>query len=270
MHDEKKIEEIIIEEIIIEDKRPFGFDADKDQIRFAMQEYAEHIRKQTIELYNGDCLEIIDKLKLQGVDFNDVIFVSDPPFNIGYNYNEYKDNKSEDDYYEWLQDIFGNYPKVIIHYPEELYKFAFQVGEFPEKVVSWVYNANTPKQHRDIAFFGVTPDFTKSGQDYKNPNDKRVKKLIESGRRARLYDWWEIQQVKNVSKEKTEHTCQMPELVMERIIEILPEDKIIVDPFMGSGTTGVACKKLGRDFIGIEIDKKYFDIAKKRLLTKYM
>ena len=62
----------------------------------------------------------------------------------------------------------------------------------------------------------------------------------------------------------------MPLEVMENIIGILPKDAIIVDPFMGSGTTGVACKELGRDFIGIEIDKQYFDIAKKRIEeTKY-
>jgi site-specific DNA-methyltransferase (adenine-specific) len=219
----------------------------------------------SISLIHGDCLEELDKLKGQGVDFDDIIFVSDPPFNVNYHYNNYKDKKDEGEYYEWLANIFGNNAKVIIHYPESLYRFAYSVGEFPEKVVSWVYNANTPKQHRDIAFFNVMPDFTKSGQPYKNPTDKRVKKLIEQGRRARLYDWWEIQQVKNVSKEKTSHVCQMPELVMERIIEILPENKIIVDPFMGSGTTGVACKKLGRDFIGIELDREYYEIAVQRI-----
>ena len=218
-----------------------------------------------IDLRKGDCLEVMQKLKEEGLNMEDVIFVSDPPFNIGYHYNHYKDDLSDEDYYEWLADIFGNYPKVIIHYHEQLYKFAFQVGEFPEKLVSWVYNANTPKQHRGIAFFGVKPDFRKSGQDYKNPKDKRIAKRIANGERARLYDWWEIQQVKNVSKEKTEHTCQMPELVMQRIIEILPEDKIIIDPFMGSGTTGVVCKKLGRKFIGIELDEKYFEISKQRI-----
>ena len=82
---------------------------------------------------------------------------------------------------------------------------------------------------------------------------------------AKLYDWWNINQVKNVSKEKTLHPCQMPLEVMENIIGILPKDAIIVDPFMGSGTTGVACKELGRDFIGIEIDKQYFDIANERI-----
>lgn len=59
----------------------------------------------------------------------------------------------------------------------------------------------------------------------------------------------------------------MPLEVMERIIGILPDDYIILDPFMGSGTTGVACMKLGRKFIGCEMDETYYDIAKNRLET---
>ena len=137
---------------------------------------------------------------------------------------------------------------------------------YPEKVVSWVYNANTKKQHRDIAFFKIKPDFSKVKQPYKNPNDKRVKKLIESGRTGTdIYDWWFINQVKNVSKEKTAHPCQMPLEVMKNIIGIIPEEYTILDPFMGSGTTGVACNELGRKFMGCEIDKDYFEIAWKRL-----
>jgi len=54
---------------------------------------------------------------------------------------------------------------------------------------------------------------------------------------------------------------------MNNIIGILPksENLLIVDPFMGSGTTGIACQKYGVDFIGIEIDTEYFNIAKERL-----
>lgn len=217
-----------------------------------------------IQIYNGDCLEILDNLRLQGIDFNNVIFVSDPPFNVGYHYKEYGDDLSEDEYYIWLENIFGNYRKVIIHYPEQLYKFAFQVGEFPERVVSWVYNSNTAKQHRDIAFFGVKPDFRKVGQPYKNPTDKRIAERIKQGKMARLYDWWEINQVKNVSK-KHSHPCVMPEKVMENIIGLLPKDAIIIDPFMGSGTTILAAQKLNREAIGIELSEEYFNIAKERL-----
>jgi DNA modification methylase len=146
-----------------------------------------------------------------------------------------------------------------------MYKYAIKINQSPEKVVSWVYNSNTPRQHREIAFFGVKPDFRKVGQEYKNKKDKRIIKRIEEGKTAKLYDWWDINQVKNVSKEKTEHPCQMPLEVMNNIIGILPEEYIIIDPFLGSGTTAIACMKYNRKFIGIENDEKYFNIAKNRI-----
>jgi DNA modification methylase len=140
------------------------------------------------------------------------------------------------------------------------------MGKAPQRVVSWVYNSNTAKQHRDIAFWGVKPDFRKVIQPYKNPADKRIKERIARGiLGGRLYDWWNINQVKNVSKEKTAHPCQMPLEVMTNIVGILPEDALIIDPFCGSGTTGAACKKLGRDFIGIDIDKDYVELSQERI-----
>ena len=214
------------------------------------------------ELILGDALEELPKIKTKEEKF---VIVTDPPFNVGYHYNTYKDNMADDEYYEMLGSIFQFSPFVVIHYPEEIYKIAFQVGEFPEKVVSWVYNSNTAKQHRDIGFFGIKPDFKQYGQPYKNPTDKRIMQRIAEGKTARLYDWWEINQVKNVSKEKTEHPCQMPLEVMKRIVGILPSDYTIVDPFMGSGTTGVACKLLNRNFIGIEMDEKYYKISEQRI-----
>ena len=215
-------------------------------------------------LYCGDCRDVLFQVISE---CNNPIIVSDPPFNIGYKYDKYKDKMNDDDYYTFMGEVFGMCPSVIIHYPESLYKIAFQIGMFPERVVSWVYNSNTAKQHRDIAFFGVKPNFNKVRQPYKNPNDKRIQKRIAEGKTgAKLYDWWNINQVKNVSKVKTNHPCQMPLEVMTNIIGILPDDVTIIDPFMGSGTTGVACKKLGMDFIGIEMSQDYFDIAKNRIM----
>ena len=52
---------------------------------------------------------------------------------------------------------------------------------------------------------------------------------------------------------------------MEWCLEFLPNAQMVLDPFMGSGTTGVACIKLGRKFIGIELEPKYYDIARKRI-----
>ena len=174
----------------------------------------------------------------------------------------------EQAYYEHLKHVFTKYqiPFVVVHYPEPLFKLAINIGKAPEKVVSWVYNSNTAKQHRDIAFFGITPDFRKVLQPYKNPNDKRIKERIERGiGGGRLYDWWNINQVKNVSKKNNSHPCVMPLEVMKNIVGILPEDYLIFDPFTGSGTTGIACKILDRDFIGCELDQQYCELANKRI-----
>jgi len=221
------------------------------------------------QVIHGECLTELPKVieKLNELEFK-YILVSDPPFNIGYHYNEHNDKMTEEDYYKMLESIFMNEKHVLIHYPEQLHKHSYVIGDFPEKVISWVYNSNTAKQHRDIAFYGIKPNMRKVGQPYKNPTDKRIAKRIAEGKTARLYDWWEINQVKNVSKEKTEHPCQMPLEVMKRIIGILPDDVVIIDPFAGSGTTALACQELGRDFIMIEKDKKYVDIIKKRLSQK--
>lgn len=227
-----------------------------------------------IKLYNNNSFDVFYKIINSNYNKN-IILVSDPPFNINYKYNTYTDKLTEADYYSMIDFFFREFPSVIIHYPEQLYRISFQIGKFPEKVISWVYNSNTGKQHRDIAFFDIKPDMGKVRQPYKNPNDKRIKERIFKGAKgAKLYDWWEINQVKNVSKEKTLHPCQMPLEVMKRIVGILPDNCLIIDPFMGSGTTGVAVKQmnkeqnLNRDFIGVEIDKLYYDIAEDRINNK--
>ena len=67
-------------------------------------------------------------------------------------------------------------------------------------------------------------------------------------------------------EKRGDHPTQKPIGVMKWAIEQLPNDvQTILDPFMGSGTTGVAAVKLGRKFIGVEIEPKYFDIACRRI-----
>jgi DNA modification methylase len=61
------------------------------------------------------------------------------------------------------------------------------------------------------------------------------------------------------------HPTQKPPGLMRWCIQFIPEADVILDPFMGSGTTGVACAQLGRDFVGIEIEPKYFEIACERI-----
>lgn len=70
-------------------------------------------------------------------------------------------------------------------------------------------------------------------------------------------------------KDGKEHPTQKPIVVMQWCLGFLPEDHVVLDPFMGSGTTGVACVNLGRKFIGIEIEPRYFDIACRRIEEAY-
>ena len=218
-----------------------------------------------MKLYNKNSLEIFYKIINENHDRN-IILVSDPPFNVNYKYNTYNDNLDEDEYYEMLDFFFHDMPCVIIHYPENLYKLSFQIGKFPERVISWVYNSNTNRQHRDIAFFDIKPDMEKVRQPYKNLNDKRIKERIAKGcKGAKLYDWWNINQIKNVSKEKTIHPCQMPLEVMDRIIKLLPQGVNVIDPYCGSGTTGIACVNNNIDFIGIDIVPEYAKLAEERI-----
>jgi site-specific DNA-methyltransferase (adenine-specific)/modification methylase len=65
------------------------------------------------------------------------------------------------------------------------------------------------------------------------------------------------------------HPFQKPIAVMEWCLGFIEDAQTILDPFMGSGTTGVACARLGRKFIGIEIEEKYFNIAVKRITEAY-
>lgn len=69
---------------------------------------------------------------------------------------------------------------------------------------------------------------------------------------------------------KNEHETQKPVKLMAELVDLFSNaDDLILDPYMGSGTTGVACARLGRRFIGIEIDERYFDIACRRIEAAY-
>ena len=116
-----------------------------------------------MEIFNCDCIELIKSDYLKD---KNICIVTDPPFNIGYHYKNYKDKLKNDEYYELLKDVLVAYDVTFVA---------------PQKVVSWIYNSNTAKQHRDVAFYKVKPNFNLIKQPYKNPNDKRIKERIAKG-----------------------------------------------------------------------------------------
>jgi len=213
----------------------------------------------------------MSSVKIVNDDFRNQILpqglvITDPPYNQGYSYNKYRDRMNKADYIELLAAIPT--PCVIIHYPEETINLLPQALKVTcEQVVCWVYNSNTGKQSRLISWWGCKPDFRKVRQPYKNPSDKRIQKRIADGHTgAKLYDWWDINQIKNVSQEKTDHPCQIPEQLIERIIKTTAEpNQVIIDPFGGSGTTSKVAQELGFDSISYEVDALYCEIIRQRV-----
>lgn len=197
---------------------------------------------------------------------DDAFVISDPPYNQKYHYAKYRDNLQADDYANLMRQAFAGRQSVVIQYPEAIVNtFGPILGEVKE-VVSWVYPSNTAKQSRLIGWWNCKPDLRKIGQPYKNPNDKRIQKRIAEGKTARAYDWWEINQVKNVSKSENPHPCPIPYELASRIILATTEPgQLVIDPFAGSGTILKAANDTGRKYLGFEIDADYYDYAKKIL-----
>lgn len=212
------------------------------------------------EIYKADCRPLIEKLPVNS------LIISDPPYNIGFDYPEHDDSMSEEEYIEMFS-LFQQRRCVFIHYPEEMIKYVCNVMGCPDEIVSWVYPSNIGRQHRMIAWFNCKPDFSKVKQPYRNPTDKRIMELIAKGSKGTdIYDWWEIDLVKNVSEEKQPYTNQIPEEVIARIIKTTAHKRdVIVDPFNGSGTTIAVAKKLEYDWIGIDKSAKANEIALRRI-----
>lgn len=213
-------------------------------------------------IYNNNFKDIIHNLKFDYI-------ITDPPYNINYKYPDYKDNMSDENYINLLNEM-ESYKSVIIHYPEAIINYVSEALGPVKKIVSWCYNNNaSSKAHRSIAFFNCSPDFSKVKQPYKNLNDKRIKKLIENGSEgSRSYDWFnDINIIKNVSKEKCkDFTNQIPIKLLERIILLTTkEGDTILDPFFGSGSLYFACKNTKRKCIGIELSIKHLEIFKNRI-----
>ena len=144
--------------------------------------------------------------------------------------------------------------------------------------MTWHYSTNTghsktnfTRTQHSIIFATKTKNhkFNRNeiAQPYLNPTDKRIQERLKNGSNGRTpYDVFHFNLVKNVSKDKTEHPCQIPVPLLRIFIKASsnPGDTVL-DPFAGSFSTNAAAKELGRNSIGIDINPKYVEIGKKRL-----
>jgi DNA modification methylase len=238
------------------------------------------------KIFNVDCLPFIRKeIPDESVD----LIITDPPFNIGKKYDsKFNDNKKHDKYINWCEEWLTECVRILkptaslylFNYPENnayLLPFLNKKMIF-KRWMTWHYPTNTgmsptnyTRSQHSILFYTKTKNATWNKKDiaepYRNPTDKRIKERIKNGSNGKTpYDVFQFNIVKNVSKEKTEHICQLPLGLIEIFVKSSsnPGD-LVFDPFMGSGTTAAAAKALGRNYIGCEISARYCEIIEDRL-----
>ena len=233
----------------------------------------------------GDCIVELKKIPDESTD----LIVTDPPFNIGKDYGKYKDRLQKEDYIEWCKKWLLECIRVLkdggalylFNYPENnayLVPFLDKHLTF-RRWMTWHYPTNTgmsptnfTRTQHSILFYikgKKAKTFNKDdiAMPYKNPTDKRIKKKIKNGSKGRTpYDVFHFNIVKNVSKDKTSHPCQIPKELVKIFVKASSNSQdTILDCFGGSFTTAAVCKELGRNSISIEIHEEYCDIGRERL-----
>jgi DNA modification methylase len=196
-------------------------------------------------LYLGDCREVLPTLgKVDAV-------VTDPPYGIGADAAAAK-NKGK-----WGWTDYGQTNWDGARPADDLLRALLDHGRVQ---IIWGGNYFTdilPPSMQWLAWDKGQREFSLADFELAWSSQRRAARLIQYPRARALGDG-------------KEHPTQKPVEVMKWCIEQLPADCArILDPFMGSGTTGVACARLGRSFIGIEIDERYFDIACRRIEDAY-
>src|SRR3989344_8322279 len=236
------------------------------------------------QIIPGDCLESMKNLPDESVD----LVVTDPPFNIGKNYNSYKDKMKKEEYIKWCEKWLTECIRILkphgslylFNYPENnayLIQFLDKNMIF-KRWMTWHYPTNTgmsptnyTRSQHSILFYTKTEKarWNKNhiAEPYRNPNDKRILERIKNGSNGKTpYDVFQFNIVKNVSKDKTPHPCQIPKDLIKIFIKASSnKGDLVLDPFGGSFTTSVASKELDRHSISIEINEEFCRIGKERL-----
>ncbi|HEG44158.1 MAG TPA: site-specific DNA-methyltransferase [Phycisphaerales bacterium] len=237
----------------------------------------------TNKLVCGDCIEL-----LEGVEpFADLVF-ADPPFNIGYKYDKYKDKVKSEKYVAWSRDWMGAcvgvlkpagsfYIAIGDDYAAHIRVIGEELGLTLRNWIIWHYTfGQQTKQkfaraHTHIFYFIKDKDnYTFNDHAVRVPSDRQ---LTYNDKRAnpagKMPDdvWNEYSRVCGTFKERVAwHPCQMPETLLARIIAVSSnEGDLVFDPFNGSGTTAATAVQLGRDYAGIDVSEDYVENAKKRI-----
>ena len=192
-------------------------------------------------LYLGDCRDILPTLAPGSVD----CVLTDPPYGVGFEYDGFADDEAS-----W-RGVVATVSHLATSYPSAVCMSFARLWEMPAARWAACWFKPGSVRRSKIGGWSTWEPVLLYGKGWNIANDL-----------VRLPD------CVNHTPEASEHPCPKPLALFEWIVKGHSAETIL-DPFMGSGTTGVACVKLGRKFIGIEIDEGYFDIACERIRKAY-
>ena len=236
-------------------------------------------------VFNKDVIKTLQDLPDNSLD----MIHGDPDYNVGINYNGKNYTTKWNDYIDWYIKLTKESMRVLkptgnlfmINYPKQNAYLRVRYLDNEAYIVNdyvWIYNTNVGHSkskfttaHRSIlhATKSKNNHFYKDNvaQPYKNPEDKRIKQRIAQGHKGRMpYSWFYFDLVKNVSKDKTFHSCQIPLQMTEMLIKsCTKENDDVFILFGGSGSEIILTKKLNRNFISCELHHDYYMMIQDRL-----
>jgi len=235
----------------------------------------------------GDCLTLFRDIPDNSVD----ITFADPPFNLKKKYNSSKDSLAIKEYLDWCEQWINEMVRVtkptgsifVHNIPRWLTYYTFFLNKTAhfKHWISWdaptsPMGKTLQPSHYGILFYAKEPKQNKF-YEIRYPH-KRCRKCgylqkDYGGKKPLLHPfgpllsdvWTDIHRVKH-NKYRDDHPCQLPVHLLERIILMsTDEGDTVLDPFSGTGTSAIAAKRLGRRFIGFELDKEYVNISESKL-----
>ena len=223
-----------------------------------------------MQLIKGNSLELLKEIPSDSVD----LVVTDPPYKMNHSTggctstgmkdrwkgnikagNTVMDFETNVDFQDWIPEVYrvlkdGSHCYIFCNDKnmQELLNAATDIGFKESNILVWIKNNSTPNRYymKNLEFVVFL---------YKG----KAKPINNMGSKCAV-------EVRNINGKDKFHPTEKPvELLKSYILNSSQEGDVVLDCFMGSGSTGVACKETGRDFIGFEIKDNFFEIAKKRI-----
>jgi site-specific DNA-methyltransferase (adenine-specific) len=239
------------------------------------------------QVINGDSLQVLAQIPDNTVD----MCFADPPFNLDKKYGTYKDQRAVEDYLAWCErwlrelvrvtkpsgSIFvHNIPKWLTYYAGILNQIAYFRHWIAWDAMSAPLGKTLLPAHYGILFYSKQAKGTKFFEvraPHKTCRECGAFLKDYGGKKDQMHPfgmlvsdvWTDIHRIRH-NKRRDPHPCQLPIHLLERLILMTTDEgDLVLDPFLGTGTTAIAAKRLSRHYIGVELDPLYTQVARDKL-----